>query len=216
MRKTNPIIVMGAVLAVAGVAVLVALASRGGGTSSGKSVDVLVASAPVAAGTAAAAAPLAVKSLPVSAVPEGALTSAAAVSGQVALHPLAKGEVVVPGTFGQTGVAVAGGVVLPKGMEGIGVELGFVPGGLRYVVPGNRITVWAAAKGGSARVLLQSVQVIATTPGTGTGAATAITAGPGVLDFLLAVTTEQAAKIISAQTSGATMYFTLASTGSKA
>jgi len=215
MRKTNPIIVAGVVLAVAGVAVLVALASRGGDTTSGRTVDVLVASAPVAAGTAASAAPLAVKSLPVSAVPEGALTSAAAVAGQVALHPLAKGEVVVSGTFGQTGVAVTGGVVLPKGMEGLAVELGFVPGGLRYVVPGNRITVWSSAKG-STKVLLQDVLVIATTPGTGTGAPTAIAAGPGVLDFLLAVTRDQASKVIAAQATGATMYFTLASTGSKA
>ena len=66
--------------------------------------------------------------------------------------------------------------------------------------------------GGFTSVLLQDVLVIATTPGAGTGASTAVTAGPGTLDFLLAVTRAQAARVIAAQASGASLYFTLAST----
>ena len=214
-RKLNPVVLAGAVLALAGVVVLALIASRGDDSGSGKKLRVLVTSAPVAAGTSAASAALAVKELPASAVPAGALTDPAAVTGQVALRALAQGEVVVPGTFGTRGVAASGGVVLPAGKEGLGVELGFAPGGLRYVVPGNRITVWSTPKNGSSRMLLENVQVIATTPGTGDGAATAVTAGPGNLDFLLAVSRDEAAQVISAQAKGSSLYFTLAGSGQK-
>src|SRR5690348_17074852 len=131
-RKVNPVVMVGALLALAGVAVLAVLAARGGATGS-KKVRALVTTAAVAAGTPAASAALAVAELPSSAVPAGALTDLAAVTGQVARRSLVKGEVVVPGAFGQQGVAAAGGVVLPAGTEGLGVELGFAPGGLRYV-----------------------------------------------------------------------------------
>jgi hypothetical protein len=76
--------------------------------------------------------------------------------------------------------------------------------------------VWAASKSGSSQVLVDGIQVIATTPGTGDGAATAVTAGPGNLDFLLAVSRDEAQAVISAQTKGLTLYFTLAGTGQKA
>ena len=215
-RKLNPVVMVGAVLALAGVAVLAVLATRGGGAGDDKKVRALVTTAAVAVGTPAASAALSVTELPASAVPAGALTDPAAVAGQIALRPLAKGEIVVPGVFGQQGVAASGGVVLPAGKEGLGVELGFAPGGLRYVVPGNRITVWSASKSGASKVLVDNIQVIATTPGAGDGAATAATAGPGNLDFLLAVGRDEAAAIITAQSKGATLYFTLAGTGQKA
>ena len=216
-RKLNPVVMVGAVLALVGVAVLAVLAARGGGSSSdGKKVRALVTTAPVAAGTPASAAALTVTELPSSSVPAGALTDAAAVTGQVALRSLNKGEVVVPGAFGLQGVAAAGGVVLPAGKEGLGIELGFVPGGLRYVVPGNRITIWATPKGGASHVLVDAIQVISTTPGTGDGAATAVTPAPGNLDFLLAVSRDEAQAIINQQVKGSVLYFTLASTGQKA
>ena len=215
IRKVNPVVLVGAVLALAGVVVLAVIAAGGGDSSDGKKVSVLVTSVPVAAGTSAAAAGLQVKQLPASAVPAGALTDPAAVAGQIALRALAQGEVVVPGTFGTRGVAASGGVVLPAGKEGIGVELGFAPGGLRYVVPGNRITVWATPKSGSAEVLLQNVLVMSTTPGAGDGAATPVVAGPGVLDFLLAVSRDEAERVITAQSKGSFLYFTLAGTTQK-
>ena len=216
-RKLNPVVLVGALLALAGVAVLAVLATRGGGSSDeGKKVRALVTTTAVAAGTPASSAALTVTELPASAVPAGAFTDPASVAGQVALRSLAKGEVVVPGTFGQQGVAASGGVVLPAGKEGLGVELGFVPGGLRYVVPGNRITIWATPKSGASRVLVDQIQVISTTPGTGDGAATPVTPAPGNLDFLLAVSRDEAQAIINAQVKGSVLYVTLAGTGQKA
>ena len=217
-KKINPIIVVGALLAVVGTAVLVGLATRGGDeAAAGDTVKVVVAGAPIAAGTPAASAGLVVKDVAASSVPVGALTDPAAVNGQVALRALAQNEVVLPSSFGISGVAATGGVVLPPGKEGLGVELAFAPGGLRYVVPGNRITVWATPKAldgrdTAARPVLQNVQVIATTPGTGTGAATAVSAAPGTLQFLLALSRAEAAQLIGSQASGASLYFTLSST----
>src|SRR5689334_16912364 len=110
-RKLNPVVMVGALLALVGVAVLAVLAARGGGTSSSSTkVKALVTTAAVAPGTPAAAAGLTVTELPSSSVPPGAFSDPAAVTGQVALRSLAKGEVVVPGAFGQQGVAAAGGV----------------------------------------------------------------------------------------------------------
>ena len=91
------------------------------------------------------------------------------------------------------------------------------PGGLRYVVPGNRIDIYESAaisdKLVQTRVLLHNVLVIATTPGAGTGEATPVQAGPGNLDFLLAVDENQALKIVNAQATKHSLYFALASTG---
>jgi Flp pilus assembly protein CpaB len=151
--------------------------------------------------------------VPISAVPDNAVTSLAAVAGQVALTDVSANQVVTPRMFGVQGVAAAGGVVLPKGKKAIGVELGFAPGGLRYVVPGDRIDVYASRKTGdtaTTRVLVTSVQVIATTPGAGNGAATSAQSGPGNLDFLLAVDEAQAQRIVNAQAGQESLYFTLA------
>lgn len=216
-RKFNPVIVVGALLAVAGVAVLVGLAAKDDNPSANGTVRVVVATAAIAAGTPAGSAAIEVQDVAAGAVPNGSLIDPAAIAGQVALRPIAKGEVVAASAFGAQGVAAAGGVRLPAGKEGLGVELAFAPGGLRYVLPGNKITVWSTPKVkegevASPRAILQDILVIATTPGAGTGAATEVTAGPGALDFLLAVTRAEAASVIGAQASGASLYFTLAST----
>lgn len=214
--RNNLIIVIGVVLAVLGAGVAVAYVKGDDSGGGGDTRAVLVATAPVAAGTPANGAPLAVKRIASGAVPANALTSTTALNGQVALVALSANQVVTPGMFGVQGVATAGGVVLPAGKKGIGVELGFAPGGLRYVVPGNKIDIYASQKIGNGlvrtTVILKGIEVIATTPGAGTGAPTAVTGGPGNLDFLLAVTEADALKIVNAQATAQSMYFILAET----
>src|SRR4051812_48104651 len=103
------------------------------------------------------------------------------------------------------------------------MELGFAPGGLRYVVPGNKINVYVAPKGQAnpdgavhitpGKVIVKDLLVLRTTPGLGDGNGTAPVAGPGNLDFLLAVDDTQAKILIGAASSpdvGA-LYFTLSS-----
>ena len=212
--RNNLIIAVGIVLALLGAGTAVAYV-KSDSSSGGDTRAVVVATRDITAGTAAATAPLAVKRLPSSAVPASAVTSTAALNGQVALVAVPAGQVVTPAMFGVQGVPAAGGVVLPKGKKGIGVELGFAPGGLRYVVPGNRIDILASTKGGGVartQVLLEGVEVIATTPGTGTGAAAPVSGGAGTLNFLLAVDEAQALKIVGAQAAQQSLYFVLAET----
>lgn len=221
MRKINPLIVAGALTALVGAAGLAMVVQKDPSSPTETTRKVVVASAAVAPGTPAAQAALEVKSVPAAAVVPGTATDPVTLSGQVALRPLAAGEMVTPGAFGVQGVAADGGVILPEGKEGIGVELGFPQGGLRYVVPGNRITVWATRKPAEgerprAEAILENVQVIATTPGAGTGAATEVVPGPGNLQFLLALSRGESARLIEAQVGGAALYFTLADSAAAA
>lgn len=218
MKKMNSLIVAGALTAVVGTGALVTLVQKDSPAQAASSAKALVATAAVAPGTPVAQAGLELRDVPASTVPPGSATDVSVLAGQVALRPLAVGDVVAPGTFGVQGVAAVGGVILPAGKEGIGVELAFVPGGLRYVVPGNKVTVWSIpkvieGKPVSAQMLLQNVQVIATTPGAGTGAATEVVAGPGTLQFLLALNRDESASLIAEQARGSAMYFTLSDSG---
>lgn len=212
--RNNVIIVVGVVLAVLGAAF--AVVYMRGGDDATDTRAVVVVTANVAPGTPAAQVPLAVRRVDVKSVPADALTGTNALNGQVALYGLSANQVVTKTMFGVRGSAATGGVVLPKGKKGIGVELGFAPGALRYVVPGDRIDVVDSVKNGdkaTTKVLLRNVQVIATTPGAGTGEATPVQGGPGTLHFLLAVSEAEALKVVNAQASGHSLYFTLASTG---
>lgn len=214
MRNRNGItIVVGIVLALLGAGVAVAATRASTDTTSTTGTrNVVVATRAIAAGSPVSADALAVRPVAVTAVPTDAVTSLTALAGQVARVDVSANQVVTPRMFGVQGVAAAGGVQLPKGKKAIGVELGFAPGALRYVVPGDRIDVYASRKvgdGAATRVLVTGVQVIATTPGAGNGASTATQAGPGNLDFLLAVDEGEAVKIVNAQAAQESLYFTL-------
>lgn len=216
MRSKNTItIVVGVVLALLGAGVAVA-AGRSDGKGTGATKLVVVATRDISAGSAVSTGSVAVRAVAASAVPANAVTTLGALAGQAALVDISANQVITNRMFGVQGVAAPGGVSLPKGKKAIGVELGFAPGALRYVVPGDRIDVLASQKvAGGARttVLLTGLQVIATTPGAGNGAATAAQGGPGTLDFLLAVDQKQAVTLVNAQAAGQSLYFTLARKG---
>lgn len=213
--RNNIIIVVGVVLALLGAAVAVVYL-RGNDSKGGDTRAVVVVTRAIAAGTPATSASLTIREVDVKAVPADAVRTTAALNGQVALTSLSANQVVTASMFGVRATTTSGGVVLPTGKKGIGVELGFAPGALRYVVPGNKIDIYESAKVGNlvqTKVLLKGIVVIATTPGAGTGAATAVQAGPGNLDFLLAVSEQEALKIVNAQAAQHSLYFSLASTG---
>lgn len=213
--RNNLMIVVGAVLAVLGVAFAM-LYVRGDDAAATDTRQVVVVTKAVAAGTPAAQVSFEKRRVDVKAVPSDALSDTVTLNGQVALHALSANTVVTKAMFGIQGTAASGGVVLPKGKKGIGVELGFAPGALRYVVPGDLIDVIASQKVGdkvTTRTLLRGVQVIATTPGAGTGESTPVTAGTGTLHFLLAVTDAQSLQLVNAQHAGHSLYFTLVETG---
>jgi Flp pilus assembly protein CpaB len=210
-RKFNPVIVVGALLLVVGIAVLAVLAARGGDTKT-REVKAVVASDNIVAGTTGETAKVKVQDVPASSVPVGSYLDPAALKGTVALRNVPRGEVISTSAFGVLGQTTDHGVTLPTGKQGLGIELGFAPGALRYVVPGNKVVVWASRRVGDSAVTTQVVKdvlVMATTPGAGNGNATGATAGPGNLDFLLAVSPQEAAKLIAAQAAGQSLYVTL-------
>lgn len=222
-RKFNPIIAVGAVLLLVGVVVLAILAGRGGSSSSSK-VKALVAQADVPAGTSASSANLRVEEVSSKDVPAGSPTDLSSLAGKFATTRILKGQVITAASFGQVSAPTAAGVPLPKGKQALGVELGFAPGGLRYVVPGNKINIYAVPKqkvtNGTlhitpGQVILRDVLVLRTTPGAGDGSGTAPTPGVGNLDFLLAVDEIQARVLVGASvtTDVNVLYFTLSSTG---
>jgi Flp pilus assembly protein CpaB len=222
-RKFNPSIAVGAVLLLIGVVVLAVLAARGNTTTASK-VKALVASADVPAGTPAGAAHLQVQDVAAGSVPSGAPRDLSELTGTTATAKILQGQVITATSFARAGAATSTGVTLPVGLQAVGVELGFAPGALRYVIAGNYINVWVAPKpkpaaDGTVPVvrgsqLVAGVQVLSTTPGAGDGSKTAPVPGPGNLDFLLAVNANQASKIIgaAAQPDAQVMYFTLAKT----
>lgn len=223
-RKFNPIIAVGAVLLLVGVVVLAVLAARGGGGSGSSKVKALVATADIPANTPIGSASLQVQDVDKSSVPAGSPTSTAVLAGTFSAAKILKGSVIGPGAFTTVTAATPTGVSLPKGKEAVGLELGFAPGGLRYVVPGNHINVYVAPKAKSngdgtvsvtpGTLLVPNVLVLRTTPGAGDGNGTAVTPGAGNLDFLLAASQVEARILIGAASNPDVnvLYFTLAST----
>ena len=223
-RKFNPIIAVGAVLLLIGVAVLAVLAARGDSSSGSGKVKALVATADIPAGTPVASAGLQVQEVDSKSVPGGSPSSLTAIAGTFATTKILKGSVITAASFGQVAATTTAGISLPKGKEAIGVELGFAPGGLRYVVPGNHINVYVAPKSKTdssgnlvlkpGTLLVPNLLVLRTTPGAGDGSGTAATPGAGNLDFLLAASPVEARIIIGAAVNPDVdvMYFTLAST----
>jgi Flp pilus assembly protein CpaB len=157
-------------------------------------------------------------------VPAGSPSSITAIAGTFATTKILKGQVITGASFGQVAATTSAGISLPKGKEAIGLELGFAPGGLRYVVPGNHINVYVAPKAkaagdGSVRVtpgqlIVPGLLVLRTTPGAGDGSGTAVTPGAGNLDFLLAVSPAEAKLLVGAASNPdvGVLYFTLSST----
>jgi Flp pilus assembly protein CpaB len=219
-RKFNPIIAVGALLLLVGVVVLAVLAARGGSSSSSQ-VKALVAQSDVPAGTPVASAHLQVESVSSKDVPAGSPSDLSSLAGKFATTRILKGQVINAASFGQVGQPTSAGVSLPKGKQALGMELGFAPGGLRYVVPGNKINVFAVPKSKAdgtgtvhvtpGQVVLRDLLVLRTTPGAGDGSGTAPVPGAGNLDFLLAVDETQARVLVGAAATADVnvLYFTL-------
>jgi hypothetical protein len=223
-RKFNPVIVVGAVLLIVGIAVLTVFAVKGDKTEKPSTVKALVALADIPAGTSANTAPLQVQDVSSADVQLGSPTDLGAIAGTIATGRITKGTIISSTSFGNVSSITNAGVTLPKGKQALGIELGFAPGALRYVIPGNKITIWVVPKNkatanGTVQYspgvrLVQDIVVLRTTPGLGDGAGTASTPGPGNLDFLLAVDDQEASKIIgaSSQPDLNTLYVTLSNT----
>jgi len=190
-------------------------------------VQVLVATAPIAAGTTAQEAQssgaLEKRTVSRASVAEGALSDITPVADEVALAPIFIGEQIIEAKFGQPGNTSS--LPIPDGKLAVSVQLADPARVAGFVAPGSEVAVFLTIERvrGSGneitRVLLPKVQVIAT--GASTVVSTTTTAEgetqteelPRAL-LTLAVTQAEAQKVVYGSQHGQ-MYFGLLTEGSE-
>jgi pilus assembly protein CpaB len=184
-------------------------------------VQVLVATAPIAAGTTAQAAQsagaLEQRTVSRASVADGALSDITPIADDVALAPIFVGEQIIEAKFGQPGSTSS--LPIPKGKLAVSVQLADPARVAGFVSPGSEVAVFLtiARTPGSGtevtRVLLPKVQVIATGAST-VVSTTTTTEGEAQTDELpkalltLAVTQAEAQKVVYGSQHGQ-MYFGL-------
>jgi pilus assembly protein CpaB len=192
-------------------------------------VQILVATAPIAAGTSAAeaqsAGALEKRKLSRASVAPGALSDITPIADKVALAPIFVGEQIIEAKFGQPGNT--SNLPIPEGKLAVSVQLADPARVAGFVSPGSEVAIFLTIEGGSGsgpksevtRVLLPKVQVIAT--GATTVVSTTTTAEgqtqteelPKAL-LTLAVSQSEAQKVVYGSQHGQ-MYFGLLTEDSK-
>jgi len=184
-------------------------------------VEVLVATAPIAAGTTArdaqSAGALEMRTLARSAVADDALSDIRPVADQVALGPIFPGEQILQGKFGDVGSTNE--LTIPEGKIAVSVQLADPARVAGFVGPGSEVAVFLTIEGPRGggeevtRLLLPRVEVIAA------GASTLVPATTAAEDqtpaeelpkalLTLAVSQEEAQKVVYGSQHGQ-MYFGL-------
>lgn len=186
----------------------------GGGSISGPSESVVVASQNIPAGTRITAEMVAVKKLPDSTILAGAFKAPEAVVGQVTTVPVIAGEQLVPEKITATGQAAVNqygdnpplSLLLEPGMRAVSVELSSLIGAGGLIRPGDHVDVILSVKtrtsdetsgtggdpGGSnqlAVTVLQDLKVLAVDQNVAAQAAGGDTAGADAEDENAAATT---------------------------
>ena len=190
-------------------------------------VQVLVATAPIAAGTTAqdaqSAGSLEKRTVTRASVASGALSDITPIAEQVALAPIFVGEQIIEAKFGAPGNASS--LPIPEGKLAVSVQLADPARVAGFVAPGSEVAVFLTIEGSQGtgneitRVLLPKVQVIATGAST-VVSTTTTTEGETQTEELpkalltLAVTQDEAQKVVFGSQHGQ-MYFGLLTSDSK-
>ena len=184
-------------------------------------VQVLVATAGIAAGTTGAAVTesgtVQLQTLPAASVPPGALSDLAPVADLITISSIFPGQVLIQPMFG-TQQETSGALTLPEGKVAVAISMGDPQRVAGFVNPGSEVAIFRTGATGAedqqgTNVLLDRVQVIAVGPTT--ISSTTTTAGqttnteeiPTAI-LTLALDQEQAQKVILSTSDGA-MYFAL-------
>ena len=150
-----------------------------------------------------------------------ALTGVEPIAGQVAVTTIYPGEQIISSKFGATGTAT--GLTMPKGKFAISVQLGDTQRVAGFVNPGDNVAIFmngSGPQGAFTRLLLPTVQVIASGATTMTTTTTTTAAGAQTQEVFpralmtLAVSQEEAERIMFATSSGE-LTFGLLNTDSK-
>ena len=240
MGRRTILLIAALVVAALGTALVFMYANRADerAQAGAEQVQVLVATAGIAAGTSGAdvagSGSVQLQTLPAASVPPGALSDLTPVADLITITTIFTGQVLIEPMFG-TQQETSGGLTLPEGKIAVAITLGDPRRVAGFVNPGSEVAIFrtgiapapvgeeevAAAEGSGqvTSVLLERVQVIAVGPTTissttTTDGQTTNTEAIPTAILTLALDQEQAQKVILSTTDGQ-MYFALLDENSK-
>ena len=215
--RSSTIIGAGVALAILGAALVFLYAHSlqgSAGAATGTDVAAFVAKTAIPSGTKADSLTAYVKgqAVPAAARPADALTSLSQIANLQTLRNISAGEVVAVSQFGTAGAATAtttastDGLAIPAGKNAITVTAPVPQAVAGYVSAGDLVNIYMTTKGDpSARLLLSHVAVLAIVPANTPKIAAA--APPTTdINFTLALSPQDAEKVIFAQTYEALWY----------
>jgi Flp pilus assembly protein CpaB len=220
-KRSNLIVTLGLAVFIVGAAAtyLVVRNSDDGSTTGAGKVAVLVAAAPIPAGTTGSAAVsgnlVKNKAIDPAAKPATALTDVSQLAGKTVTLGVSEGEILTTDQFQQAQTRI-GTLKIPDGKTALAVQLANVPGVAGFAGAGDRINIYGVVKAGSdpknpagmAHLIMQNTEVLnvngATLP-----AAQGQPTGTGLL-YLLAVSPQEAERLIYLSTFES-LYFSLVS-----
>lgn len=226
MGRRTVLLIAAIVVAALGTALVWMYANRADerAQAGAEQVQVLVATAGIPAGTAGSAIGESVEltTLPRASVPAGSLSDLTPVTNLVTISSVFEGQVLLEPMFG-TQVQSGGGLTMSDGDVAVAVSMGDPQRVAGFVSPGSEVAIFLTVAGAGGQeqpqtaVLLDRVQVIAVGPSTissttttteGEQGATTNTEQIPTAILTLALSQEEAQKVIQATTAGS-MYFAL-------
>jgi pilus assembly protein CpaB len=215
--RSSTIIGAGVALAILGAALVFLYAHSlqgSAGAATGTDVAAFVAKTAIPSGTKADSLTTYVKgqAVPAAARPADALTSLSQIANLQTLRNISAGEVVAVSQFGSAGAATAtttastDGLAIPAGKNAITVTAPVPQAVAGYVSAGDLVNIYMTSKSDqSARLLLSHVAVLAIVPAN-TPKIAAAAAPTTDINFTLALSPQDAEKVIFAQTYEALWY----------
>lgn len=217
-KRSTTVVITGVVVALLGMLLVFVYAGRvkeraGAGAGLGPTASAFVATVDIPVGTSWEAMADRVRKQPVPGGlrPSSAVSRATQVAGKSSVQAIAKGEVL---TMNQFTAASSGSIDIPKGQNAVTINLTPPQGVGRYVQPGARANVFVTfktlpgsanpAEGAVTKLLLTNVRVLANQPASSAGeeSATTTPSSSGEILLTLAVTPDQAEKLIFAKENG--------------
>lgn len=148
----------------------------------------------------------------------GAISDVTEILSRFAVEQIERGETLTESQFAVAG-ATKGRLPIPKGKEAVAIAINLDPGVASYVAPGDFVSIYSTFRqGGEVTMkILSNIEVLSTqaNPTNSAQRFTGSTGTPGnQLVFVLAVTPEEAAKLIHARQVGS-LWFTLVPQGQR-
>lgn len=206
--RSRTIVAAGVIVALLGAVIVFVYARSVTGRIGGEAtVSAFVATRDIPAGTTweSAAAAMTRRSVPTSLQPSNAVESTSQMTGRTSVRAISKGEVVTTSQFGGTKSAPGAGLQIPPGHNAVTVSISPPQGVVHYVQQGDIVNIYVTLKQGDGsitKLLMSNVQVLANRPASATQASEGVVSGGGEVILTLALTPDQAEKVIFSKENG--------------